>query len=643
MQPSMICSRSLRPSLACRPFRAGWAFGWGLALGLWFCSSTFATEAEARAAHGEPSVAELIDHLNDDRYSERRAAAERLADLLRQPQHKASVAGELQAAVQSETLSFEAWQAIDGLLKAAGPMPAAPTAEIVLSKDEVAALVEELESDDYGLRLASQQRLAKCIKHPTSACYLLIELKARLAQPGISNKRYEWLANLYDQTRTSWMMSDPKLWQLPDVTDDQITQLVNVFGMYPGDNEFRRRQRESARRDLLELLVRDDYYKRVEQALRSRLAAGALVDKIEQQLEEVLNWCHPAMVAEIWSTSGAITFNGDVMAPAIGAARQRTAQFLLIDVPWRSPDNPSNHSSHFDYCDDDRAHCVDGYTLLPGDYPVGVAFPHPQTPEHTFFHIVNLPTPRRRMIFDHLLKTNYQLEGEQDRRLREITRRTCDAWQAGKLPLTREQIPMLGVLDKTEISKFVAHYLGQPQQSPDLDAQQALDRELCQVLCLSGTKEAMPGILAAIEKHRLPPPNPNSWYHAGWLAFLAIGSRSEGADVERLLAQQIIRQDPLLAGGNCDVGGAAAAILLMRHDRDPLRYGLVPAQLDDLEARAVFRLLGGTGLYRFSKPESRAAVVRWWSIVSADIKGDQGPIGHPVRTHQPAVLIEDDF
>ncbi|MCR4415109.1 MAG: hypothetical protein NUV77_22035, partial [Thermoguttaceae bacterium] len=69
-------------------------------------------------------------------------------------------------------------------------------------------------------------------------------------------------------------------------------------------------------------------------------------------------------------------------------------------------------------------HCVSGQNLAPGDYPVGVAFPHPKQPGY-FFHLVNLTTPRRKMA------NQYVVEMPAAKRLAELSRRTF-AWMLAR-------------------------------------------------------------------------------------------------------------------------------------------------------------------------------------------------------------------
>ena len=62
---------------------------------------------------------------------------------------------------------------------------------------------------------------------------------------------------------------------------------------------------------------------------------------------------------------------------------------------------------------------MSGNALSEGDYPVGVAFPHPQISD-MFFHLVYLPTPRQQMAYEGYV------ELPPAQRLRELSRHTLD-------------------------------------------------------------------------------------------------------------------------------------------------------------------------------------------------------------------------
>src|SRR5262249_10579265 len=141
----------------------------------------------------------------------------------------------------------------------------------------------------------------------------------------------------------------------------------------------------------------------------------------EQRLKSLYEWTRPAMVAEIWSGHHNVTI-----------------QYLLIDVP-QFPEG-GVRATHFDHIDDRTAHCVSGNSLTPGDYPVGVAIPHPEGRD-VIFHLLNLPTPRRRLAY------TYRAKRDEGTRLKELSQRTVDQVLADKRILSEQEITILMQLD----------------------------------------------------------------------------------------------------------------------------------------------------------------------------------------------------
>ena len=100
------------------------------------------------------------------------------------------------------------------------------------------------------------------------------------------------------------------------------------------------------------------------------------------------------------------------------------------------------------------AHCASGNALNPGDYPVGIAFAAPNwsDPRQGFFHLVNLPTPRRQIAYSYYVKTDTAA------RLVKISRRTLDHFLAEKRLLNDAELGILGQLDASEVSRFASVY-----------------------------------------------------------------------------------------------------------------------------------------------------------------------------------------
>ena len=85
---------------------------------------------------------------------------------------------------------------------------------------------------------------------------------------------------------------------------------------------------------------------------------------------------------------------------------------------------------------------------------MGVAFPAPnwQSDLQGFFHLVNLPTPRRQIAYSYYVKTDPAA------RLAKISRRTLDRFLAEKKALNDSELGMLGQLDAHEVSRFASRY-----------------------------------------------------------------------------------------------------------------------------------------------------------------------------------------
>ena len=90
----------------------------------------------------------------------------------------------------------------------------------------------------------------------------------------------------------------------------------------------------------------------IDARLRGKLNAEALVD-----LKELCDTTRPAIVAECWSQH-----------------KQTLEQHLIVGQPSHAP-VPSIPA--ISTADDRAAHCASGNALLPGNYPVGAAFPAP--------------------------------------------------------------------------------------------------------------------------------------------------------------------------------------------------------------------------------------------------------------------------
>ncbi len=315
-------------------------------------------------------------------------------------------------------------------------------------------------------------------------------------------------------------------------------------------------------------------------------------------------------------------------------------QHLYVGVPSRGPG--AIRPSHFDRIDDQTAHCVSGQNLQPGDYPVGTAIAHPSSSyPGSYFHLVNLPSPRRRMAYE--LLTDF----DEAARLRALSRRTLDRFLAEKRPLSGKEILVAGQLDAGEVSRFVGKYfaavddrLPAPEERAELAARlftpalgglppptpnkeiPSLHGLLCEQLAQRGTAEAAAGLLQAIRDKRFLPPGPHSPRRREWITLLAIARRDPWPELDTWLASLVDRTERLveIPLDAPELGATAAALLLTRRGQDPLRFGLKAV---DEVLLPVVDLVG----YRFPSAQGSARIHAWWSEQSSPAPADRKPNG----------------
>jgi hypothetical protein len=470
---------------------------------------------------------------------------------------------------------------------------------------EIDPLVSQLEDDRYGARLGATRRLEWLLGNPKLVCAIHGRLKQQLDKADLAVDAQRWIEPICAKARRAWLTSDPATWDLPEVSDEQIRAWVDEVArpipgkLAPGQS----RAREQAMRELRDLLARDPYVAKVQPALEARLGREALESDAARRLRELADLARPAMVAEFWH-----------------GRRQLSTQNLVIGVPSQAPG--SERASHFDYIDDDAAFCRSGQNLLPGNYPVGVAIPHPKYPG-AIFHLVNLSTPRHKMAYA------CWMEMGEDKRLAEITRRTLQRFLAARQRLSIEELMLLEHLDPNEVSRFAGEYFlaVDDQTIPETavgasGARPTAERAaahlpfwmlgsrhgvLCGVLATEGTRAAVPGLLDAVERKRFLSPTVKAQYRLPWIAALAIARRDPWPSVDQWLAQTVGRTEPIVVGEvDIELGATAAAILLERYGEEPDPFGLKEIEdtlLDNAD-------LGG---YRFETPGDRDRVKRWWS------------------------------
>ncbi|HEV3005392.1 MAG TPA: hypothetical protein VGX78_13080, partial [Pirellulales bacterium] len=487
-----------------------------------------------------------------------------------------------------------------------------PPAE--LPPGELDRLIGQLDANFFGVRLGAANRLKWLVARPPWACAVIERLKVRRRDPRLSAEVRQRIEPIWDAARRTWLASEPATWQLRDVSDAEIRCWIDDLAApaAPADGpataatQAAEAARQAAQQELLDLLVRDEYLPRVKTALEERLAAGNFDSAAEARFSDLLEWTRPMLVSEFWSQQLGI--------------EHRSVQYLRVGEKNYVPG--AANPCLFDYVDDRTAHCVIGNNLKPGNYRVGVLFPHPRpfgADADGQFRLVNLPTPRRRMAYEYYLKLS---EAE---RFAELCRRTLDDLLAQKRPLKEAELVMLEKFDAVAVSRFACDYLpalGDPEP-PDRAAERKTGRaspymNLCNLLVEHGTRHAMPGLLRAMAAKRFPPLKGEENCDWPWLAALAIAQRDPwpttdvpGDDslpaIDDWLAGLIERTDRLSTEGEWppELGATAAAILLERHLIDGGRLGVEPAG-DHLIAE-----VGGPNS-RFTSPAGRQKVIDWW-------------------------------
>ncbi len=580
----------------------------------WAALAAWGMVPDARA--GEPAqlagdeIAALIQGLDHPDYDTRHRAREKLGELTERKDLQPILAEQFQRVLVKEGISYELRSVLAELRRA---MPAAEVvAPAEVGQAEIDRLLDELNNNSFARRVGAQQRLNWLLENPAAGVRIMNGLKARLAadvdddeveaeapaaiegaaadeDSKAPTEDRQPLINLWRDVRGRWL-SSPTEWPLAKVDEKQWRQWIADV-CRQSDEPADRRRRDIATRELRDLLAREDYITPVQEALKKQLDYTG-DSPATKRIERLLAWLQPAMVAEVWLDGQHVTI-----------------QNLLVDVP-QVPDG-APRTTHFDRIDDRTAHCVSGNTLEPGDYAVGVAIPHPRGQNMTF-HLINLPTPRRRMAYKYLVR-----RPQADRR-REISDRTMAALVADKRHLTQIDLAMLHQLDPHSISKFIGAYFAavpdRPLKSGDgYPTTFTTEHEvICSMLADVGTHEAVAALEKAALAREQDHVGPQPQYPLAWIAALAIAGRDPWERVDEWLASQVARDTSLSPSLNPgpEIGATAAFLLLRRHDQSPRVFGLVEVQDDMLQS-------SGVNGYRFSEPADRAAVQDWWSKKAA--------------------------
>jgi len=452
--------------------------------------------------------------------------------------------------------------------------------------EEVGLLIEGLDDDRFEVRHRAAVRLEALAADPKWQRPLAEQFHRVLDRQDVSSE-VRWRLR-------QWCARLPEVPRRPaeNVSEEDIERLLEKLD----DEAFEVRQ--GAARRLEELSLEDELVPELTRALRSRLAQP-MTAETAVRVRRLLQGVQPAMVAEIWVNR-----------------HHQTEQHLLVGVPSKVESDFVHRPSHFDRIDDHSAHCVSGNTLSPGDYPVGVAFPSPAQ-QTSIFHLVNLPTPRRRLEYQRYVQTDESV------RLAELSRRTLDRFLTERRELSERELIMLGQLDPVEVSRFASRYfhvvedghLPPPQVPagmatyPRVGGRPSRFGMICVQLATHGTRDAAPGLLEAIEKARFLPPNASSPYRLEWLAALSIAGRDPWPEVDQWLGSLILRDETLRINlhGGPELGATAAGLLWSRHSQEPpARELLYPAVEPLIKSR--FHIDG----YRFPSDAAREAIRKWW-------------------------------
>ncbi len=565
-------------------------------------------------------VAGLLERLDSDCYVTRRSAAERLEALVAMPEHGTRLAARFRHALRQPDVSFEVRWHLERWGRRLPELPPEPPDDA--APEELDRVVGQLVADPYAVRLAAIRRLEWLLGNGKLVGPISARIKARLRSPELSEAGALYLDEVWRGLRPIWSQSNPAEWDLPEVPDETIRGWVDELAraIPPGAERGAGSPVRAAKRELSDLLMRDEYVPRVAAALKQRLEEP--VDPASRaRLEALFDETRPAMVAEYWQQ------------------RQHQAeQHLLVDVPSQSAG--AVRPSHFDRIDDQTARCVSGASLSPGEYPVGVAIPHPRTSD-AMFHLVNLPTPRRRVWYaQHALL-------DEAVRLREISRRTVDWLRRQQRRVDEDDLRMLAWLDPGEVSRFAGWYFTaiaddslppwQPRPDPYMPGRllplaspaypggrPSRHGALALLLAAEGTREAVPGLLEAIDRGRFQPPSEVAPYRLDWIAAMCIAQRDPWSEVDPWLARAVADQRPLVLadGPTAEVGATAAALLLARHGQRFAEFGLQPVGDETLTA------IGLTG-YRFATAAGRRRVLRWCAETGLDPAAPEHVASHP--------------
>ena len=479
---------------------------------------------------------------------------------------------------------------------------------------QILGIFDRLDSDSSTARAGARHRLVSLLARVELIRPILTEARRRLALPELSLQTRRSLEPVLDRAREAWVNADPARVPLPPVDEARMRRwLDDLLVAEPPDGSARLR-RATAERELTDLIVRDDTRAALLALVEARLTAAP--ESGREKLQELVDFAKPAMAAEVW---GHQKHDHETGQTEDWSHRQHiTVQHLIVGVP-QLVENAAR-PTHFDRIDDRTAHCVSGNSLTTGDYPVGVAIPHPNPVFETMFYLVNLPTPRQQLAYE------FHLRRDEAQRLREISDRTLADVLANRRALDELHVMMLAQLDPRSVSRFVGPYFEavpdrrMATNGGDLAGQMTLHGTICSILATVGTHEAVPALEKLARAGRPAKPSTESPFHISWVAALAIAGRDPWPGVDDWFAGLIDEPEPLVTNSEpvAELGATAAGLLLDRHDVSTQSFDLEPAGGDAFDRT---RFAG----YHFTYAAGRRKVKEWWQSERAKAAAEQAP------------------
>jgi hypothetical protein len=489
-------------------------------------------------------------------------------------------------------------------------------------RPDVASLVQTLSSNRYLERLGALERLSALVRTTELSADIYPALKRAAADTTLSTDVRVTLTPLLETARYRWLTSDSRANAVPPSADQiagWVSSLISGPDTQrspggPGGPNTISLPRDAAERELLDAICHKAAAPVVHRALEGALAREGLDDDAVARLRRLAEWTRPGLVVEYWQRR-----------------RNLAIQYFVVGVPSQAPG--AIRPTRFDRVAQDFAVCASGNSLEPGEYPLGVAYPHPRE-QAAFFHLVSLPTARERLVYQYETQSLHA-----NTRLPAITERTLGRAIKNKQPLDDAQLWLLGQLDQPTVARLLQTYFAEvpdapfdlSQLAPMLSDVSSVHRTVCLMLALDGSYEVVPTLVEATKSKRFLPLLSDEPPAMGWVAALTIAAREPWDDVDGWLAGLLDRTDRISFGYGTqgDVGATAAAMLLTKHGEDPAQFGLAgrtplerglhdrfqaPVNADyrrRMFEDRMFKQLGVTPYY-FADSTGRDAVQRWW-------------------------------